>query len=398
MNENNVKKENRIYVLIPSLNPNDNFVDFVDSLMQSGLKNVVVVDDGSDFDKKDIFNQLARHGAIVINHDSNKGKGAALKTGFKFVYENDVNAVGIVTMDSDGQHSIQDAGKIAAALMDNNDSIVIGTRDFNKNNVPKKSKVGNRITSRVFRLLYHRTVSDTQTGLRGIPLSIIPLLLQIRGNRFEYETAMLLDAFDKDIPIVEVPIETIYLRENKETHFNPFTDSIKIYLIIFKYFILYSCSGLLSFFIDIMVYAILTKLAFKNLRPEYCILWGTIGGRVVSSVFNFTVNKIKVFNPTNGLGNSLVRYYLLCLCRVLVSSGTVALLYFATKWDTTIIKTIIDFILFLLCFKLQKQWVFKKNKSKTDIWVYLILILLCVAFVPMYIGDVWDKLANCFWR
>lgn len=386
----------QIYILIPALNPDKALINYVKDLREHGLGNIVVVDDGSEEGTQCIFNDLEASDITILHHDVNKGKGAALKTGFRYMLEQSSEIMGIITVDSDGQHLANDTKRVAETLLENPKSFVLGCRDFDADNVPAKSKAGNKITSRMFKLLYQKTVSDTQTGLRGIPMSIVPNLLKIRGQRFEYETAMLIDVMDSDTPIIEVSIETVYIDSNRETHFNPFWDSIKIYLVIFKYFILFSCSGILSFLVDIGAYALFSKLVFRNMSPEYCILFGTIAARVISSILNFVVNKNGVFKSSTGLGKSLARYYLLCVCRALFSSGIVALIFFATKLDTTLIKTVIEFVLFLTCFKLQKQWVFKNNKSKFDIWICIILIVISLAFVPMYIGDIWEKIAMIF--
>lgn len=386
----------QIYILIPSLNPEESLIKYVDDLKNHGFNRIMIVDDGSKDETQFIFSKLEEAGYTVLHHEVNKGKGAALKTGFQYVLDNAEDIKGIITVDSDGQHLSEDTKKVAETLLNNPNTFILGCRDFDAENVPPKSKAGNKITSRMFKLLYQKTVSDTQTGLRAIPMTIVPDLIKLRGQRFEYETAMLIDVMDSDTPIIEVPIETVYIDSNRETHFNPFWDSIKIYLVIFKYFILFSCSGILSFLVDIGAYALFSKLVFKNMSPEYCILFGTIAARVISSILNFVVNKNGVFKSSNGLGKSLARYYLLCICRALLSSGIVALIFFATKWDTTLIKTIIEFVLFLTCFKLQKQWVFKNSKSQYDIWICIILIVISLAFIPMYIGDIWDKFAMMF--
>ena len=88
----------------------------------------------------------------------------------------------------------------------------------------------------VFKLLYGTSITDTQTGLRGFPNSIIPLMVDIDGERFEYETKMLIEVIDHKVPIDEVTIETIYFDNNAETHFNPIKDSIRIYKVIFASF------------------------------------------------------------------------------------------------------------------------------------------------------------------
>jgi len=172
---------------------------------------------------------------IVIEHSINKGKGQALKTGFTYYLENLMqDYLGIVTADSDGQHSIEDTINIAKLVEEYKDvkTLILGVRNFNKENVPFASKFGNKLTKTIFKLLYNKTINDTQTGLRGFTNSYIKDCIDIPGNRYEYEMNMLIYATKSEITILEKKIDTIYIEENKSSHFNPIKDSIKIYKIL----------------------------------------------------------------------------------------------------------------------------------------------------------------------
>ena len=88
------------------------------------------------------------------------------------------------------------------------------------------------MTAGLFRLVTGQKVTDTQTGLRGMSTDLIPWLLNLDGNRFEYEFNMLLEGKKSGHQISEVPIETVYLEENESSHFLPIRDSISIYSLI----------------------------------------------------------------------------------------------------------------------------------------------------------------------
>lgn len=223
-------------VLIPSFNPTNKLPELIDQLTSLGVTQIIVVDDGSDTAHKTILDDLERQDKIVILHHAiNMGKGAALKNGLKYVYENFPNTVGVVTADSDGQHLPKDIVAIGETLEKNKDNLIIGTRNFDKN-IPLRSKIGNLLTRKIFKAIVGLKVSDTQSGLRGIPKDFIPELLEIRAQHYEFELDMLLAAKYSDRKIVEQKIETVYIENNKDSHFNPIIDSLKIYFELLRSF------------------------------------------------------------------------------------------------------------------------------------------------------------------
>lgn len=223
---------NKVIPLIPSYNPTDILIDYVNELYESGFDKIIIVDDGSK-DKK-TFKQLSNFKyCIILTHQINLGKGAALKTGFRYFIKN-LSAIykGIITVDDDKQHSTEDVLK----LVNFNDyqSLIIGVRNFNLKTVPFKSRMGNKITSFMFKLIYKQKISDTQTGLRIYPKQLIDQICYLDGNNFDYETNVLIYCIKKQFNILEISINTIYLNKNKSSRFKPFKDSIKIYKIFFK--------------------------------------------------------------------------------------------------------------------------------------------------------------------
>ncbi|MBR2838583.1 MAG: glycosyltransferase family 2 protein [Kiritimatiellae bacterium] len=210
----------RIVIVIPAFEPGDGLVGLVRRLLPD-FGGVVVVDDGSRASREP-FRELGA--ARVLVHPENRGKGAALKTAFAEVLGAFPDAAGVVTVDADGQHCAEDVVRVARAMTDAPSSLVLGVRTFGAG-VPLRSRIGNLWTSLAFRLLTGRSVSDTQSGLRGIPLGMLPRLLRIPGERYEYEIRMLVDCAVRG-EVVQVPISTVYLDGNRASHFRPLADSL----------------------------------------------------------------------------------------------------------------------------------------------------------------------------
>ncbi|MBQ9662353.1 MAG: glycosyltransferase family 2 protein [Oscillospiraceae bacterium] len=220
-------------IVLPSLNPDRKFDRVVDSLRAAGFRKIMIVDDGSDtehqvhFERAESFPECA-----VLHHSRNKGKGRALKDGFVEVMKRFPKAEGVITIDGDGQHLTQDIILCGNRMLEE-DKIVLGCRNFDLPGVPARSVAGNKTTSRMFRL-YGIRLSDTQTGLRAIPKRYLSRFCAIEGERFEYETNMLLKMKRRGIPFVEQEIETVYEDENAGSHYDTVKDSWRIFKIMAK--------------------------------------------------------------------------------------------------------------------------------------------------------------------
>ena len=220
--------------VIPSLNPDARLINLVLDLINNNFKKIIIVDDGSE--DKIIFNKLKEHKeVIVLTHDVNKGKGAALKTAFSYYKDKLLKDYkGIVCLDSDGQHLVSDAINVGKRMVIEN-KYTLGTRLFNTKETPLRNKTGNRITSRFFKRLYGIYIKDTQTGLRAIPNRLINFMLNVEGSRFEYEMNVLIDLVHNGEKIIEEDIKTVYLpNSNKKSNFKVLKDSYKIYKIMLK--------------------------------------------------------------------------------------------------------------------------------------------------------------------
>ena len=215
-------------IVIPSLNPDNKLIKLVKELQVANLNNILIVDDGSS--SQDIFNQL--NDCIIIHHDINKGKGEALKTAFREADKYFKNITGYITCDSDGQHTVEDIKKISDNLKED---IILGVRDFSGKNVPSRSRFGNRFSSLFYYLSTGYKLSDTQTGLRGIPYKYKKLSLETKGSRFEYEMNFLNNVAMNNIKIDTIPIKTIYLNKNKGSNFKTIRDSYFVFKDLFDY-------------------------------------------------------------------------------------------------------------------------------------------------------------------
>ena len=346
----------KVGIIIPSLSPDERLVTLVEELKKGGFVHILVVNDGSTNDYDTFFERTRALGAEVVRHVVNQGKGRALKTAFHYVLQNWQECVGVATIDSDGQHAVKDIIACAECLLDNPQALVMGCRNFKQDNVPFKSRFGNRLTSKVMQLLVGIKVSDTQTGLRAMSMDNVRRFLSVSGERFEYETNMLLACREQGISIAEVSIETIYYEGNKSTHFRPFQDSILIYGMFLRFVV----ASLSSAAIDLGLFAFLAFL-LRDAVPTYYIALSTIVARVVSSMYNFFVNRRGVFKSEAGLGATMLRYYLLAVCQMAMSAVGVSWLFELLGGSETLIKIMVDTVLFLISFQIQREWVFKNK-------------------------------------
>lgn len=219
--------------IIPAFNPDEKLIKLVNELLKSFNK-IIIVNDGSASDE--IFKKLKKHRkCVILNHEINCGKGKALKTAYQYYLDNLYNNYnGVITLDADGQHAVSDVIEMSKLVQDL-DKTILGTRLFNTKETPLRNKMGNRITSRVFKWLYKVYLKDTQTGLRAFPNRLISFMTNISHDRFEYEMNVLINLVKEKEDIYEYDIKTIYLKNsNKSSHFKVFKDSYKIYKLMFE--------------------------------------------------------------------------------------------------------------------------------------------------------------------
>lgn len=347
----------KIAVVIPSLNPDDKLLTVVKGLIARGFCDLIIVNDGSAPDKAHYFESVAAlPGCTVLTHKTNRGKGRALKTAFACILNCRPDCVGAVTVDGDNQHHPDDVAALATALIRDDSALILGVRDFSQPDVPARSRLGNRITTLTLGLLCRQKISDTQTGLRAIPRSMLPELLALAGERFDFETNMLLFLNKNRIPVREIGIQTIYLNENATSHFNAFFDSLSILRLMFTF----AFSSLASAALDIGCYwLVVTLLSTLPLRER--VLIATIVSRAISSIVNYTLNRSAVFGSRSNHTRALPRYYLLCVCQFICSWAGVWGLTLVIGGNSVLSKLIVDTLLFFMSFNIQRRWVFSEH-------------------------------------
>lgn len=353
-----MNKEN-IVIIIPSFHPDEKFLKLLQDLKNANFNNILVVNDGNSGEHNNYF-EIAKNkfNCNVFTNYVNLGKGRALKNAFNYLLSHQPNTIGVITVDSDGQHSIKDIEAIANILLEkeNADKLIMGSRTFTAvSDIPFRSKIGNIVTSHVLSFLCGIKVSDTQTGLRGIPKKLMKIFVCVDGERFDYETNMILKTKDENISIIEVPIETIYIEDNKTSHFRPLTDSIMIYKLLFKF----SIVSFLSFLVDICLFTLFTILLSDRVS---FITYSIVLARTISIMVNYNLNKTKVFKPTKENKYIFPKYILLCLVQIVISTTLINMSYNIFGDNLILIKIIIDSLLFFVSFNIQNKWVFKKIK------------------------------------
>ena len=350
----------RIAALIPAYQPDEKLITLLQELRDRTDYDIFVVDDGGGASFARIF-ESAKEYATVLVHEQNRGKGAALKTGIAYILEN-TSCEGVVTLDSDGQHTVEDTRKTVDALAQNPEALVLGGRRFS-GKIPLRSRFGNSVTRGVFKMFTGASVYDTQSGLRAFSRKLMQELSELEGDRYEYEMNVLIVCAKRKIPIVEVPIETIYLEENKSSHFSPIKDSFKIYKLIFKVatptFVLFALSSLLSFAVDYLLFSLFTLL-FKF---DSGVLVSNILARVISATFNYSLNKLIVFKKKGQLAQTFLGYFLLALGILAANTALLYVFVNIAHINAYVSKLLVEAILFMVSWIAQRFLIFKTKKK-----------------------------------
>ena len=372
-----------IAVIIPSLDPDEKFVNTVDGMAAAGFKHIVMVDDGSHEENKAFFSRaMEKHPECchLLVHEVNKGKGRALRDAFAWIADNLPGVFGAVTVDGDGQHTPEDTVRVAEEMERKPGTAIIGCRDFSLSHVPTHNRLGNRISSFVYRIVYGIKLSDTQTGLRGIPAEYLKALSGVEGERYEYETNMLIYLQDHKIPYSEIPIQTLYIDDNSSSHFHVIKDSYRIY----KPIILFVLGSCIATVVDLVVFTLLNSLTESALasgagglipslvaslerlgleKTFAALLLPTVAARVISSLVDYNFSRTKVFGSKDPAKKTIWKYYVICVIRMILSWLGVSFLTNVLKAKglvVTLLKVIWDLVLFFVSYNWQRTWVFKK--------------------------------------
>lgn len=340
--------------VIPAYNPDDKLFEVINNIQNVSNNKIFIIDDGSDQEKQYIFDKLQTKeyckNIYFLRHAINLGKGAALKTIFNHILVNFPNIDGVVTLDSDGQHSILDCIKVLEELKKNDNALVLGYREFSRD-IPLKSYIGNNISKFIYRIILGRSLKDTQTGLRGLSKSFMKRCLSIKSNRFEFETEQLAIATNpkSEINIIEIPIKTIYIENNRASSFRPLVDSFKIYFILFRY----GFSSVITGLVDFIVFTI--ALYFGS---------NIFSANMISRTFALGVQFVLLDKFVFQTKTTLINFTLFC-CYVYAMGAISAWAQISTieslEITTSSAKIIIETILFFVNFAFLRLYIFTKK-------------------------------------
>ena len=338
-------------VIIPAYEPDEKLYALVQSLRDAADYPIVIVNDGSGSDKEALFTSLTPY-ATVLTHSVNRGKGAAIKTALRYIRDSFPQSEGVITVDADGQHLPHDIVRVAKAWEAQPEALVLGSRRFT-GKVPFKSRAGNAITRFVFAISTGVKVFDTQTGLRAFGAFRIPMMLAMKGDRYEYEINVLLYATKHRIPITEVTIDTVYIEDNASSHFHPVRDAWRIYKMIFAFV----ASSLVAMVID---YVLVLALDAAFAGQAHALLWSVLIARVVSSLANYFINCKLVFE--NRAKRSILRYYI--LAALLLAVNYLLLNALDRVLALSVAKIIVEAVLYPVSFYCQRRFVFPPESEE----------------------------------
>ena len=345
-------------LLIPIYEPGAEVLPFLKTFKEGDFDAFLVVNDGSKSDYDPVFESIQQETVFdVVGYSENKGKGFALKTGYAKLLELNPDLDYIITADGDGQHTYEDILKVKQVAEESGDSLVLGQRDFSSKEIPLRSRFGNYFSAWYFKLATKKKVGDTQTGLRAIPSSLFELALQTKGSRYEYEMSFLMDA-SREADVKLVPISTLYEAKNPTSHFRPIRDSLRIY----RSPILYGIASLGSWGIDLLLFYLLSTYVFA-FSPEAQVFASSWIARVVSGLFNFFFLNFVAFQNYGGLGKKALKYALLWVINIAISSVLTYLFEFLPL-GLTFIKFIIDTVIAIANYFINLGWVFARKKKK----------------------------------
>ena len=331
----------KYWVLIPAYKPDSRLVDLIEKLW--GDFELLVIDDGGGETFAGIFQSAKESGATVLHHEFNRGKGAAIKTGLSWL-RSMTDIEGVITADCDGQHTSADIRKVSAAMEEHPNTVIIGGRDFS--NMPARSRFGNTITRFFFRMGTGSRISDTQSGLRGLPFSYFDKMIATKGDRYEYEMNVLLNLGEWGAPALEIPIDTIYINDNSSSHFNSVKDGLKVFSRVLRYFF----SSIISAVVDYSLYLLFLSWLSAS--------WSFVAARALSSILNYVLNATMVFRSTPTVKNAVSYFGLVIAVMVAGSLGIEGLSAFGV--GNVVSKIIMDCILYILNYVVQKKVIFKK--------------------------------------
>jgi glycosyltransferase involved in cell wall biosynthesis len=212
-----------VCLLIPTYNNAGTLANVLKGAL-AYMNDIIVVNDGSTDETEEILKSFPL--VKVLSYAPNKGKGVALRKGFKFAAEEGYDF--IIAMDSDGQHFTDDIPVFLEKMNEDPNALYIGARNLHQENMPGKSTFANKFSNFWFYVETGVKLPDTQSGFRLYPLHLLKKM-RFFSTKYEFEIEVMVRASWKGIPVIPVPIKVYYFpEETRVSHFRPFKDFSRI--------------------------------------------------------------------------------------------------------------------------------------------------------------------------
>lgn len=358
------------YVIVPSYHPTDALVELTHTICALGYRLIVVDDGGGDADSA-VYDALDPR-TVILHHAVNRGKGAALKTGLAYVRSQllspteggDSSSVSptdtVAFMDADGQESPEDLEAVLTAarspMARYKLSIGVCAMEKKKYLLPR---IGHAITCGVFHLLVGAKLSHAFTCLRACPTAYIDKLLEIEGDRYEYEINVMAYFARHEAGFCEVPIRDGEIRPQK--NFRMIRDSLRVVGSLIRFM----GSSLSSYLVEYTCFCLLSFLFGKQF-PMIGDLFANICARIIGGTVNYLINCFIVFRRRPSW-QSASQFALLNVVTLSLNSGALYL-WKLTPFPVQICKLLADTSMFIVNYLIQRKFIFrKKKKTNTDI-------------------------------
>ena len=349
----------KIPVIIPAYQPDEEMIGVIRELRQNGVSNIIVVDDGSGAAYTEFF-QRAReeYGCSLIHHAENLGKGRALKSAFNMILGSEDEILGCVTMDCRGSFFCSDILKVMDELAVHPTDLIMGKRVLDVSRMTKKSRVGNKVLQLSFHYLVGILVTDVQSGLRGIPLSYMRKLMNVKGERYEFDTNMLINCKKCSVIVREVPLETVYSARRNQEQYRAIRDNLSIYLT----FATYIFTSMFASIVDLILFMIFCDMLgrFHVLSgTQMYVVIATAMARCVSATVNYRLNYRIVFRTKSAQTSTFAKWVILCIVQMAMSATAVSVLHGLIGGPEILFKIPVDFCLFFFSYYFSREFVYQ---------------------------------------
>lgn len=327
-------------------------IDLCSQLYELGAEHIIVVNDGC-ITGDEYFNELISIGCHILTLEKGSGKGTCIKAGAKYAYENIYNITGFITADADGQHRAEDIMRVSRALEIRPDNLILGKRDISKSKMSFGHRIGHKAASAYFKVITGVKCKDTMTGLRGIPVTLYDIVINTKGQRFEYEMNFLTKCADLKVPFYNVNIVTNQPSDSA-SNYRLFKDTFLIYRTPLRF----ATASMGCTIVDLVLFTVFTYLLPASI--QWNVALATLMARVVSGCMNFLINRKVIFDNDSKAGNQALKFFILFFFIMCASTVTVSALSFIPV-PATLIKAIVDLLLWAVNYTIQRKWVFKET-------------------------------------